>query len=250
MTNYTYGELERIANAVRNVWASCYNGGFLPGMTRQINNTGNNAFNGLQGDVIQLIGGGLFSVIPLQAIISMGEGGVEEALRIQNGYGPFDMKPGFLNKAREKGKKVFIIPFRHSIPGSTGNIGKVMSPSVHKEAMRRVGAHKTKFPDQKGTKAEPNEFGFISSTGYEWQNGPYAGMINIRDKGKKHSQFRTFRAISEKSDPISWWHPGVAANDVIGSVIKYVEPHIIDGLKRAAKAEVVDKIYEIFNRKI
>jgi len=251
MQNYTYDELERLANAVRNVWASCYNGGMLSGMSRQINNTGLQSFLGLQGDVIEMIGGSLFSGIPLQAIISMGSQGIEEALRIQNGYGPFDMKPGFLknDKARtgKSGKKYFIIPFRHTIPGTSGNIGKVMSPSVHKAAMAKSGV---KFTDQMGTKEDPSDFGLVNSRGYEWQNGPYAGMTNARDEKGRHSQFRTFRVISENSDPSSWWHPGVQANDVIGATVNYAEPYIKEGIERAAKAEVIDKIYQIFNHPI
>jgi hypothetical protein len=254
---YTYEELGRIAQAVRNVWASCYNGGFLQGMSRRINTTGEAAFLGLQGnEVIEIIGSSsIFSGVPLTAIIAMGYDGVEEALRIQNGYSPFDMKPGFLksDKARTtkpdregRTKKYFIMSFRHQVPGGTGRIGKVMSPSVHKEAMRKVGKGVVKFEDQVGTKEDPSDFGFINSRGYEWQNGPYAGMVNIRDS-KRQSQYRTFRVISEDSEPSAWWHPGVASNDVVGSVVQYVDPYIKEGLKRAAKAEVVEKIYEVFN---
>ena len=72
MINYTYEELKMLANAVRNAWAANYNGGFLPGMSKQIFTTGDQAFLGLQGDdVIEVFGGELFSGIPLQAIISM-----------------------------------------------------------------------------------------------------------------------------------------------------------------------------------
>ncbi|MCK5613121.1 hypothetical protein KAR91_65210 [Candidatus Pacearchaeota archaeon] len=251
MPGYTREELGRIANAVRNVWASCYNGGFIQGMTKSINSTGAEAFLGLQGDVIEIIGSdSIFSGIPLTAIIAMGPEGVEEALRIQNGYGPFDMKPGFLKRPKAKtnkeGKKYIAIPFRHMTPGATGP-GKKMSPSVHKAAMKKVDQG-VKFSDQLGTKEDPSDFGMVNSRGYEWQNGPYAGMVNIRDEKGKHSQYRTFRMISENSAPNAWWHPGVQSNDVVGAVVDYVQPYVKEGLKMAAKAEVVDKIYEIFKQ--
>jgi len=256
MANYTYEELGRIANAVRNVWASNYNGGLLPGMSKQIFNTGSKAFEALQGDVIEIMGGDLFSGVPLRAIISMMDFGVEEAMRIQDGYGPFDMKPGFLRSPKAKtGKKgkYFIIPFRHMTPGSTGP-GKKMSPSVHKAAMNNLvtGVMGSSFPEQKGTAQDPSDFGMVNSKNYEWQNGPYAGMVNTASskEGKKHSQFRTFRVVSENSDPNSWWHPGVDSNDVIGATVDYVTPYIKEGIKRAAKAEVITKINEIFNRPI
>lgn len=262
MANYTYEELERIANAVRNVWAANYNGGILPGMSSQIYNTGNKAFDALQGDVIEIMGGDLFSGIPLRAIISMRDFGVEEAMRIQDGYGPFDMKPGFLKspKAKEgkpdkdgKRSKYFIIPFRHMTEAAT-RPSKKMSPSVHQAAMNNLltGMKGTSFPEQMGTAQDPSDFGFVNSRGYEWQNGPYAGMVNTAEtkEGKKHSQFLTFRVVSEKSDPSSWWHPGVDSNDVIGATVNYVEPYIKEGLKRAAKAEVISKINEIFSHPV
>ncbi|UCE64929.1 MAG: hypothetical protein JSU85_08565 [Candidatus Zixiibacteriota bacterium] len=215
---------------------------------------------GLQGNVIEIIGKDIFSGISLQAIIAMGVDGIEEALRIQDGYSPFDMKPGFLRSPKAKkskeGKKYFIMSFRNTVPGGAGIAGKVMSPSVHKAAMNKMIGNQiqrgSRFSDQMGTKEDPSDFGLINSRGYEWQNGPYAGMTNIvsSKEGKKHSVYRTFRVISEKSDQDSWWHPGMESNDVIGSTVKYVTPYIAEGLKRAAKSEVINKINKIFSHPI
>ncbi len=132
--------------------------------------------------------------------------------------------------------------FRHTTPKATGVLGKKMSPSVHGEAKKGGG-----FEEQTGTKEDPSDYGLVNSKDYEWQNGPLAGMTNIRDPEGRHSQFRTFRVISENSDPNSWWHPGVDSNDVIGATVDYVQPYVEEGLKRAAKAEVINKINEIFS---
>lgn len=254
MANYTYEELAGLANAVRNVWQDAYAGTLLPGMSKQIRSTGNKAYQALIGDVIEIAGGNIFSGNPLRAIISMKDFGVEEAMRIQTGYGPFDMKPGFLKspKARTskpdkdgKTTKYMFISFRHTTPGATGDLGSPMTPSVHRAAKRGMS-----FEDQTGTKADPSDFGLINSKDYAWQNGPLAGITNIRDEAGRHSQFRTFRVVSENSDPNSWWHPGVDANDIIGSTVKYVEPYIKEGLKRAAKAEVITKLKEIFDQPV
>ncbi len=248
MTNYTYEELGRIANAVRNAWAANYNGGFLPGMSNHIFRTGTKAFEALQGDVIEIMGGDIFSGMPLTAIISMMDFGTEEAMRIQDGYAPFDMKPGFLKSPKAKmskeGKKYLIIPFRHMTPGSTGP-GKKMSAGVHRAAKKGIS-----FKDQYGTKEDPSDFGLVNSRDYAWQNGPFAGMTNIVDPEKKHSVFLTMRVVSEKSAPNAWWHPGVEANDVIGATVDYVTPYIKEGLKIAAKADVVSKINEIFSHPV
>ncbi len=254
MANYTYQELTNIANAVRNVWASCYKNGYLPGMSRTIRNTGDMAYKALQGNVIEVIGSNVFGQIPLQAIIAMKDFGHEEALRIQDGYDAFDMKPGFLKSQKAKfyqsGPKAgqekkthhLVISFRHMTPKSSGALGEVMSPSVHKAAKKGIS-----FEDQTGTKEDPSDYGLVNSRGYEWQNGALAGMTNIRDDKGRQSQFRTFRVVSDKSDPTSWWHPGVEANDVIGATVDYVTPYIQEGIERAAKADVIDKIKEIFS---
>ena len=248
MANYSYEELERIANAIRNAWAAGYGGGSLPG-ANPLKNTGAASYNALQGNVIEVVGGGIFSGMPLKAIIAMNQSGHEEAIRIQDGYGPFDMKPGFLKspKARtnKEGKKYFIMSFRHMTPKTSGIIGKRITPSIHKEA--KAGG---KFMEQAGTKEDPSDYGLANSKGYEWQNGPYTGMKNIRDEGGKHSQLRTFRIISENSDPNSWWHPGVKPNDIMGATVDYVTPYVAEGIKRAAKIEVVEEINKIFNQKV
>lgn len=247
-TNYTYEELELIAEAVRNVWADCYKGGFLPGMRTNIGDTGRKAHDGLMGDVIEVVGGDFTSGLPMVAIIGMrGVEAAEEALRIESGYSPFDMKPGFLKSSKARinkaGKKYFIMSFRHMTSGTSGAMGRPLTLSMYKAAKRGV-----EFKEQKGTSKDPSDYGLVNSRGYEWQNGAQAGMTKVGDT--RHRQYRTFRVISENSDPASWWHPGVKANPVIQSTVNYVKPYIEEGLKRAAKADVVEKIQSIFNNPI
>lgn len=247
-TNYTYEELKNIAEALRSVWQDSYRGGWLPGMRSRIGDTGAKAFEGLSGDVIEVVGGSLLSGMPLRAIIGMqGEKAVEEALRIENGYGAFDMKPGFLRspKARtnKDGKKYFIMSFRHMTSGTVGAMGPAMQPSVHKAAKQGI-----KFEEELGTKEDPSDYGLVNSKGYEWQNGARAGMTQIG--GTRQRQYRTFRVISENSDPNSWWHPGQKPNKVIDATVEYARPYIEEGLRRGAKAEVVEKIQEAFMKPI
>jgi hypothetical protein len=255
MSNYTYEELERIADAVRGVWQDCYRGGFLPGMRAKIGDTGVRAFQGLIGDVIVMQGGSLLSG-PLKAIIGMqGVKAAEEALRIEDGYAPYDMKPGFLRSPKalvyQSGPKAgqtkktphLIISFRHVTPGSTSTLGSPMTTSLHRAAKKGIN-----FQEQLGTAEDPSDYGLVNSKGYEWQNGAHAGMTNVGGKG--HSQYRTFRIVSANSAPNSWWNPGQQPNKVIDATIKYAEPYIKEGLKRAAKAEVIEHIQGIFNKPV
>jgi len=268
---YTYYQLQEIAHAVRNLWASCYQGTMLNGMTKPIGTTGNKAYAGLlSNDVIQMFGGEGTS-LPLQAIIAMGQDGMEEALRIQNGYAPFDMKPGFLNSKHAKtyknganaGKKYFIMGFRHMTPGSTERQGQVMNLGDFQRA--KSG---DKFVEQMGTEQRPGEGAKLKSKAvidlkamkfgsphtmeesYQWRNGIYAGMTRAKqeNEGKKHSGYRTFRVITPNTPQSAWWHPGQDPNDVVSAVVNHSAPFIKMGLEQAVRADVVDMINQAFNR--
>lgn len=263
---YTAEQLELIAHAIRNLWSSCYQGTILPGMKKGIGQTGAKAYADLlNADRVQIFGGEGTN-LDLQAIIAMGQDGLEEAIRIRDGYAPFDMKPGFLNSRYAKiykggenaGKKYFVMGFRHTTPGSSGRTGTPMSQDVYRRAKKS-----DKFIEQKsetgiGRVTKKASLINISATkeskpmpeDYTWRNGILAGMTRSTQsgEGKRHSGFRTFRVITPNSPAASWWHPGQDPNDVIGAVVKYVEPHIKSGLEQAAKKDVIAMIEQAFNR--
>lgn len=267
--NYTANQLELIAHAVRNLWASCYQGTILPGMNKGLGQTGAKAYADLLNpDRVQIFGGENTGM-DIQAIISMGEIGIEEAVRIRDGYAPFDMKPGFLNSRYAKtykggenaGKKYFVMGFRHTTPGSSGRTGTPMAQDVYSRAKKG-----DKFPEQMGTKEMPGEGSKVKGASginvratvtsksmpedYTWRNGILAGMTRSTQsgEGKKHSGYRTFRVITENSPAGSWWHPGQDPNDVVGAVVNYVQPHIKAGLEQAAKKDVISMIEHAFNQ--
>lgn len=255
---YTYAQLEEIAQAVRSLWASCYQGTILPGMPKGILSTGAKAYSDLLNpDRVQVFGGSGTS-IPLQAIIAMGQEGMEEALRIQKGYAPFDMKPGFLKSPKAKtGKngRYMVLSFRHMTPGATTRQGGVMSTDIHKQAKKGetfkdsgIGA-RSKLKKAIDIRAEKFGSSETMQDDYTWRNGIYAGMTKATPhKGKRHSSYRTFRVISDNSNPSAWWHPGQDPNDVVGSVVNYVKPFVAQGLKQAVKKDVINMIQQAYNR--
>jgi hypothetical protein len=60
---------------------------------------------------------------------------------------------------------------------------------------------------------------------YTWQQGQYAGLKRYPGAGKGQT-YRTFRTVSDTSDPNSWWLPPIPPNDIVGAVRRTVEPNI------------------------
>lgn len=124
------------------------------------------------------------------------------------GYGPYDMKSGFERssnvKMSKEGKWYLTIPYRHSTSGGSINV----MPSVIEARARQLN-HGEQLAQavvrQLGYKPE------TSWTGYKHKNSKYDSLTRIVKEyksGRKHSQYKTWRRVSETSDPRSWMHPG------------------------------------------
>ena len=128
---------------------------------------------------------------------------------LESGFAPFDEKLGFSKSTRKHTSKdggwYLTIPMRHSVPGSF-MYGQPMSKQIyaqakklgHKESLRIDGGQKTSW------------------TGYVHKNNIDDGLTRIvksyhnpnTGKVTNQSQYLTFRRVSDKSDPLSFWHPG------------------------------------------
>lgn len=138
---------------------------------------------------------------------------------LETGFARFDQKPGFMNSKRKKldgnGNWYVTVPFRHRTPGTAGSAvgGSAMPEDIYAKA--RVLANNDRL---RGTEKEyPKRTSF---TGYQHKAGIYEGMKKITKQYESTSQnqYMTFRRVSEKSDPQSWWHPGfvgIKAIDVV-----------------------------------
>lgn len=178
---------------------------------------------------------------------------------IEDGYGPYDMKPGLLksSKARTRtdknGKQVryITIPFRHNVPGA-GAIGAPMPQNIYNQASQldfskitgrtpfgsftyswggRLGA------SDQGIKTKPPVGGMTGA--YTWKTGPYSGMVRMLDTATgKSGGYLTFRRISENSDPNSWWNPGQKPRPVTQAVIEKAEPSVLRMLRTGAALDL------------
>lgn len=125
----------------------------------------------------------------------------------ETGMKSFSIKQGLLQsdrvKVSSKGVKFIIVPFRQRIPGkqkpSSGFSG-VMTQKDYVE-IKKGGSIKT---------------------------GKLAGLVNYNKRF--HSQFFTFRAVSEKSK--GWQHPGKSPTPVFSKVERQVDEMIKATIQR------------------
>lgn len=151
---------------------------------------------------------------------------------LEEGFPPFDMKPGFARSAKAKKTKdggwYLNIPFRHLTPGAEGiNGGQPMPHDIYAQARQlrmnidRLTGTETKYAPR------------ISWTGYQHQNGIYEGMVR-KPLGATKSSYLTFRRVSNKSDPMAWWHSGFQGIHVESHVAQFAT----DTLQKAIEANI------------
>lgn len=190
-----------------------------------------------------LVGGGSIAqkVIALKQI----------ANDLENGKGPWDMKPMLLNgpKARisKKGIRYNIIPFRHGTSAnySPNSNAAPMPRGIYQQARELkasvMAGNKMTWGGKLPATSKPGQ---NPTTGYQHKNDIHEGMVRIeKTYGKTtQSKYMTFRIVSEKSDPKSWWHPGYEAHHIAKGVSEYCRPAIEEMLKAAATRDLQDAI--------
>ena len=145
---------------------------------------------------------------------------------LEKGWGAFDMKIGFGKSKRITKKKnggwYLTIPIRHSTPGSF-MYGKPMPKDVYNSAKKLGNGEHLSYPG----------LGDKSWTGYQRKHKTYDGLTRIVKsyQNATQSQYMTFRRVSDKSDPLSWWHPGFQGVKVAESLMPFAEKTFTEILK-------------------
>jgi hypothetical protein len=171
---------------------------------------------------------------------------------IEDGQPPRDMKADLLASPKAKinkdGKRWMTVPFRHGAPGTQGI--QPMPKNVHAMAKqlgfsRRNGALKglitgTSYTWNGRLKASPqgqrSHSGSHPGAGYTWKTGQYSGMVKMGSKG--HSQYMTFRRVSENSDPKSWRHPGVEPKPIRQAVVENTKEEVLALIRRGFEMDL------------
>lgn len=175
-----------------------------------------------------------------------------QASIIEDGIQAYDMKPGLLASPKAKtnkdGGKWITVPYRHGTPGTVGlpSMPKNVYSMANKLGFsRRNNAVKALFTGRKYEwggrlkelpQGQRSHFGSHPGSGYTWKNGQYSGMV--RAGGKGHSQYLTFRRVSENSDPRSWQHPGVEPRPIREAVVENTRKDVLALIRRGFEMDL------------
>lgn len=187
--------------------------------------------------------------------------------RIEEGVQPYDLKPGMLAspRAREgKNGRYIRIPFRHSAKSlkaagvynkarnldrerseasggarvsvsrmmrtgtfqDTNADGQIVSRAMYRPAARRLDASSMKRYRNEGKK----------NPATKWPRGVSSPNVLhglVKSGSPRHTQYMTFRTVSEKTPQFKWIHPGFKAHPVFDKVLASAMPQIEKRLKDA-----------------
>ncbi len=168
-----------------NMWEAAAYGVKLPGMTRSVTSPqlAQSIEHHLRGE--------------LEVVIAADPGALDKA----TGSTPArDMKPGLLGGSHAKrsadGSRYNIIPFKHKFT------------SLSDEAIMALAGNVKNFASQLGQRSKITPAG-----NYTWKTGIESGIRLSMESGPV-----TFRTVSDKSDPSSWWYPARAENPMVEAV--------------------------------
>lgn len=151
------------------------------------------------------------------------------ALAIEEGKGAWDEKPFFANSPKRKTKMgggwYLTVPFRHATPGAVAEAGafkSVLPQEIYDIAKNNGGrgVRANQLPSQYqvlGVRGEVRTAAGAVVPAYTHKAPQYQGLVRIEisSTGKEAERGRggyfTFRRVSDKSDPHSWYHPGFEA---------------------------------------
>jgi len=185
---------------------------------------------------------------------------------IEEGQPARDLKPALLGspkaKTGKKGQKYITVPFRHGTPGTVGlnpmpehiyaqasQLGYSRKNGLLKQTAKKVASvFKGKAAKKKTYKytwggrlgqsdeGRRSHIGDHPGAGYTWKTGLYSGMVRM---GKpKHTEYLTFRRVSERSDPRSWQHPGVEPRPIREAVVENTREEVLQLIRRGFEMDL------------
>ena len=156
-------------------------------------------------------------------------------IMIEVGTSPFDIKEGFRTSLKSKDKKgggwYLPVPFRlatsEALAESSVFSGRL--PKAVQDAVRKFGRLTPEnIPQAYGSIGQReliNRMG-MQVEAYKHKFSIYAGLqrrdISSTTK-EKRGGYMTFRRVSDKSDPNSWWHRGFEKHDFMGKAFQKLD---------------------------
>lgn len=165
---------------------------------------------------------------------------------VEDGVQPYDMKQTHLSGSKVKiskaGHKYITVPFRHNVPGHSA-IADAMPEQVYAHAKqmmysRRNNVLKEWWTGQAYTWGDrlPASLGGEKEKPH-WTTGKYTGMVRMGSP--RHTQYLTFRRLSENSKPEAWQHPGTDPRPVTEAVKENVRDKVIDLIRTGFEVDLV-----------
>lgn len=158
---------------------------------------------------------------------------------LEEGSGPFDMKPYFLGSPKAKigknGGRYLTIPFRWGTPGIVGE-ADVFSGIMPKPVYDAVKSKPTTIPVSGGgtrsagisLKEIPQQFqikqarpaiidqaGNTAWAAYQHKSPTFQDISKYNDPSTGQNTYRSFRRVSDKSDPDAFINPGIKAYNLM-----------------------------------
>lgn len=169
---------------------------------------------------------------------------------IEEGRSPVDEKPFLLNSEKRKqakdGSFYITVPFRWATPQAVADSGifsNTMPKEIYNLARRNRVLKGNKIPEQyriPGVRKEINT-PELNVPEYIHKTSLYEGLTRVpASSGKeKRSQYMTWRRVSDKSDPNSWWNGGIQAYKLMD---KALDESQIDRVADMAIDEYLQKL--------
>jgi hypothetical protein len=246
------GILEQQAKLVQSAWQAGADGKMYPGMFRPFHS------KRYQQDIITsavhpVQGGYIVTISSTGQVPGPGGKTFDLVKDIEDGKPSRDMKPAILRsgsaRTTKEGVHYVIIPFRHG-SGESVHFKSNIGPTAKKVVRERGELSESTWSPAGGLSPfaklmrekevmGPKRAKVIVGSGgttrsYTWQRRQFAGLRNYG--AARHSQYMTFRTVSDRSDPNSWIYPAMPANPIFRSMATAMEPivrkNVEDSIRR------------------
>lgn len=195
-------------------------------------------------------------VNPTEIIFGLSNRESSLPLSIEEGHGPWNEKPFLLGSLKAKrtkdGKPFLTVPFRHATPQAIAEAGifsSIMPQDVYQLAKNSpMPLKRSQLPESQqipGVRKEINIPGLKVSE-YIHKAAKYEGLVRVEassSENENRGQYMTFRRVSDKSDPNSWFNGGIIAKRLMDRALEIAQ------IDRVADMAIDETLERILNNK-
>lgn len=195
-------------------------------------------------------------VNPTEIIFGLSNRESSLPLSIEEGHGPWDEKPFLLGSLKAKrtkdGKPFLTVPFRHATPQAIAEAGifsSIMPQDVYQLAKNSpMPLKRSQLPESQqipGIRKEIDVPG-LKVPEYIHKAAKYEGLVRVEassSENENRGQYMTFRRVSDKSDPNSWFNGGIIAKRLMDRALEIAQ------IDRVADMAIDETLERILNNK-